>query len=103
MRLISVGAGVDGAGVLTRSVRDGEFVDGEKECKAESPLVDQMELPKGVVVDQGFRVFPKMDYTSRDGKRILVLFPTMIITRKTKYPGLQGRNQLISNLQFDHL
>ena len=47
--------------LLTRSLRVVELVDGVNECRAESPLVDQMELPKGVVVDHGLRVFPKID------------------------------------------
>lgn len=58
-----MGAGEGGAGLLTRSVRVVELVDGGKECKAESPLVDQMELLNGVVVDHGLREFPKIDYT----------------------------------------
>lgn len=54
-------AGGDGAGLLTRSVRVVELVAGGKGCKAESALVDQMELPKGVVADQGLRAFPRRD------------------------------------------
>lgn len=54
-------AGGDGVGLATRSVRVVELVVGGKGCKAESALVDQMELPKGVVADQGFRAFPKSD------------------------------------------
>lgn len=38
-----------------------ELVVGVKECSAVSPLVDQMELPKGVVVDQGFLLLPRTD------------------------------------------
>ena len=53
--------GGDGAGLLTRSVRVVELVVEGKECKVESALVDQMELPKGVVVDQGLRAFPRSD------------------------------------------
>lgn len=54
-------AGGDGVGVVTRSVRVVELVGGAKGCKAESALVDQMELPKGVAADQGLRVFPRSD------------------------------------------
>lgn len=54
-------AGGDGAGLLTRSVSGVELVVGEKGCKAESALVDQIELPKGVVADQGLRPFPRSD------------------------------------------
>lgn len=61
MRLISVEAGADGVGLLTRSVSGVELVVGEKGCKAESALVDQIELPKGVVADQGLRPFPRSD------------------------------------------
>lgn len=61
MRLISVEAGGDGAGLLTKSVRVVELVVGGKACKAESALVDQMELPNGAVADQGLRVFPRSD------------------------------------------
>lgn len=38
---------------------------GVKECSAVSPLVDQMELPKGVVVDQGFLLLPRTDWRNR--------------------------------------
>lgn len=61
MRLISVEAGGDGVGLLTRSVSGVGLVVGEKGCKAESALVDQIELPKGVVADQGLRPFPRSD------------------------------------------
>lgn len=61
MRVISVVAGGEGAGLLTRSVRVVELLVGGKGFKAESALVDQMELPKGVVVDQGLRVVPRSD------------------------------------------
>lgn len=44
VRLISADAGGDGAGLFTRSVRVGGFEVGEKGCKPESALVDQMEL-----------------------------------------------------------
>lgn len=54
-------AGGDGAGLLTRSVRVAELVVGGNGCKAESALVDQMELLKGVVADQGLRAFPRND------------------------------------------
>lgn len=60
MRLISVVAGGDGAGLFTRSVRV-VLGGGEKGCSAGSALVDQMELPKGVVVDQGLRPFSRSD------------------------------------------
>lgn len=48
-------------GLLTRSVKVVVLVVGTKGCKAESALVDQMELLKGVGVDQGLRVFPRSD------------------------------------------
>lgn len=72
MRLISVGAGAGGAGWLTRSVRVVELVDGAKECKAESPLVDQMELPNGVVADHGLRVFPKIDCKTKTTTNLIL-------------------------------
>lgn len=50
-----------GAELLTRSVRVVVLVVEGKGFKAESALVDQMELPKGVAVDQGLRVFPRSD------------------------------------------
>lgn len=62
LRLISVAAGGDGAGLFTRSGRAVELlVGGAKGCRAESALVDQMELLKGVVADQGLRLFPRSD------------------------------------------
>lgn len=61
-------AGGDGAELLTRSVRVVELVVGVKGCKAESALVDQMELPKGVVVDQGLRVLPRSDAVGAVGE-----------------------------------
>lgn len=76
MRLISVGAGAGGVGLLTRSVRVVELADGVKECKAVSTLVDQMELPNGMVVDHGLRgidykttknmIFSMVSRTGRD-------------------------------------
>lgn len=54
-------AGGEGAGLLTKSVRVAEFVVGGKWCNVESGLVDQMELPNGVVADQGLRAFPRSD------------------------------------------
>ena len=59
-------AGGDGAELLTRSVRVVAFVVGAKGCKAESALVDQMELLYGVVVDQGLRVFPRSDFRKKE-------------------------------------
>lgn len=44
MRLISVETGDDGAGLLTRSGRAAELVVAGNGCKAESAVVDQMEL-----------------------------------------------------------
>lgn len=61
-------AGGDGAELLTRSVRVVVLVVGANGCKAESALVDQMELPKGVVVDQGLRVFPRSDAVGAVGE-----------------------------------
>lgn len=61
-------AGGEGVGLLTRSVRVVELVGGAKGCKAESALVDQMELPKGVVADQGLRVFPRSDAVGAVGE-----------------------------------
>lgn len=55
-------------GLLTRSVRVVELVVGGKGCKAESALVDQMELPKGVGADQGLRVFPRSDAVGAVGE-----------------------------------
>lgn len=54
-------AGGDGAGLFTRSGRVVVLLAGAKGCKAESALVDQMELPKGAVADQGLRAFPRSD------------------------------------------
>lgn len=45
-----------------------ELVVGGKGCKAESALVDQMELPKGVAADQGLRVFPRSDAVGAVGE-----------------------------------
>lgn len=45
-----------------------ELVVGGKGCKAESALVDQMELPKGVVADQGLRAFPRSDAVGAVGE-----------------------------------
>lgn len=56
VRLISVEAGGDGAGL-----RAAELVGGAKGCRAGSAFVDQMELLKGVVADQGLRLFPRRD------------------------------------------
>lgn len=61
MRVISAVAGGDGAGLVTKSVRVVELVVGGKGFKVESALVDQMELPKGAVADQGLREFPRSD------------------------------------------
>lgn len=60
-QLTSAAAGGDGAGLLTRSDRAVGLVAGGKGCKAESPLVDQIEVLKGVVADQGLRPFPRID------------------------------------------
>lgn len=60
MEATTAGGG-DGAELLTRSVRGVEVVVGGKGFKAGSALVDQMELPKGVVVDHGLRPFPRSD------------------------------------------
>lgn len=61
-------AGGDGAGLLTNSGRVVELVVGGKECNAESAFVDQMELPNGVVADQGFRVLPRSDAVGAVGE-----------------------------------
>lgn len=50
-----------------------ELVVGVKECSAVSPLVDQMELPKGVVVDQGFLLLPRTDWRNR-GNNLFYVF-----------------------------
>lgn len=55
------------AAPLTKSLRAVELVVAGKGFKAESALVDQMELPNGVVVDQGLLVFPKRDW--EEGKK----------------------------------
>lgn len=55
------------AAPLTKSVRAVELVVAGKEFKAESAPVDQMELPNGVVVDQGLLVFPRSDW--KEGKK----------------------------------
>lgn len=65
MRLISAGAGGETAGPLTRSVRAAGLVAAGKGFKAESALVDQMELPNGVLVDQGLLVFPRSDWKKK--------------------------------------
>lgn len=62
MWLISAEAGGEVVGPLTKSVRAVELVAAGKGFKAESALVDQMELPNGMVVDQGLLVFPRSDY-----------------------------------------
>lgn len=51
--------------LLGKSGRVEEVVVVVKECSAVSPLVDQMELPKGVVVDQGFLLLPRTDWRNR--------------------------------------
>lgn len=56
-----MGAGGNGAGLLTKSVSVVELVVVGKGFKAESALVDQIELPNGVVADQGLGVFPRSD------------------------------------------
>lgn len=68
-RPISVeGDGGGWAEPATRSVRAAEPVVGEKGFKAESALVDQMELPKGVVVDHGLEPFPRSDAVGAVGE-----------------------------------
>lgn len=62
MRLISAEAVGDVEAPLTKSVRAVELVVAGKGFKAESALADQMELPNGVVVDQGLLVFPRSDW-----------------------------------------
>lgn len=44
------------------------MVGGGKGCNAESALVDQMELPNGVVADQGLWVFPRSDAVGAVGE-----------------------------------
>lgn len=55
---MSVAAGVAGAVWLTKSVIG-------EECRVESGTVDQMELLKGRLGDQGFLDFPSMVYRYR--------------------------------------
>lgn len=62
VRLISAEAGGDVGGLLTKSVRAAELVVAGNGFKAESALVDHMEFPNGVVVDQGLLVFPRSDW-----------------------------------------
>lgn len=69
MRLISAEAGGDVAALLTKSVRAVELVVAGKGFKAESAPVDQMELPNGLVVDQGLLVFPRSDWKERGKKK----------------------------------
>lgn len=57
----SVGAGVAGAVWLTKSLIG-------EECRVESGTVDQMELLKDRLGDQGFRDFPSMVYSHRKVK-----------------------------------
>lgn len=57
------------AAPLTKSVRAVELVVAGKGFKAESALVDQMELPNGLVVDQGLLVFPRSDWGKKKKKR----------------------------------
>lgn len=63
-----VDAGGEGAGLVTRSVSVVELVVGGKGCKAESALVDQMELPKGAVADHGLRDDPSRDAVGAVGE-----------------------------------
>lgn len=58
-------------GLLTKSVRAAELVVAGKGFKAESALVDQMEFPNGVVVDQGLLVFPRSDWGKKKKKKRL--------------------------------
>lgn len=53
------------AALLTKSVRAVELVVAGKGFKAESALVDQMEVPNGVVVDQGLLAFPRSDWGTK--------------------------------------
>lgn len=62
MRLISAETVGDVVAPLTKSGRAVELVVAGKGFKAESALVDQMEFPNGVVVDQGLLVFPRSDW-----------------------------------------
>lgn len=55
------GGGDDGAGTPPRSVSAVEPDGGGNGCSAESALVDQMELLKGVVADQGLRPEPSRE------------------------------------------
>lgn len=71
MRLISAEAGGEVGGLLTKSVRAAELVVAGKGFKAESALVDQMEFPNGVVVDQGLLVFPRSDWGGKKREKRL--------------------------------
>lgn len=59
-RPMSAAVAVGGAAWLTRLVR-AEEVTVAKECREGSPLVDQMELLKGMLVDQGLLVAPRIE------------------------------------------
>lgn len=63
------------AGPLTRSGSGVELVVAGKGFKAESAPVDQMELPNGVVVDQGLLVFPRSDWNNNDRGVCVRTFP----------------------------
>lgn len=69
-RPVSLDAGGCGAGaaLLTRSLSVAEVALEEKGFKAESALVDQMELPKGVGDDHGLRPFPRSDAVGAVGE-----------------------------------
>lgn len=84
MEATTAGGG-DGAELLTRSVRGVEVVVGGKGFKAGSALVDQMELPKGVVVDHGLRPFPRSDYGEKKLNKIM--------NRKSEYLRAASRHR----------
>lgn len=83
---------------LTKLFRAVELVVAGKEFKAGSALVDQMELPNGVVVDQGLLVFPRSDWKKKKGgqKCYKCHLVTSNIDMKEKYGLLLRLGQLAS-------